>query len=46
MSSTGLLLGVLAFGALLAAFVCSLLLVFALDLLDRGGPQHDNAPQR
>jgi hypothetical protein len=26
---------------LLAAFVCSLMLVLAIDLLDRGGPRHD-----
>lgn len=31
---------------LLAAFICSLMLVFALDLLDRGGPGHDTAQPR
>ncbi|MFI5696444.1 hypothetical protein ACIA58_31600 [Kribbella sp. NPDC051586] len=31
---------------LLAAFICSLLLIFALDLLDRGGPHRDTTPLR
>jgi hypothetical protein len=31
---------------LLAAFMCSLLLVIALDLLDRGSPRHDAAVRR
>ncbi|MGW5191801.1 hypothetical protein ACWEOO_21335 [Kribbella sp. NPDC004138] len=31
---------------LLAAFMCSLLLVLALDLLDRGSPRHDAVVRR
>ncbi|MER7251376.1 hypothetical protein [Kribbella sp. NPDC000426] len=38
--------GTAAAELLLAAFVCSLLLVFALDLLDRGGPHHDTTLHR
>jgi peptidoglycan/LPS O-acetylase OafA/YrhL len=31
---------------LLAAFICSLMLLFALDLLDRGGTRPDTTPHR
>jgi hypothetical protein len=31
---------------LLAAFVCSLMLVLAIDLLDRGGTRHDAEVRR
>lgn len=31
---------------LLAAFICSLLLVLAIDLLDHGGQQHHAEPRR